>query len=71
MATSDDAGTRPRYTLDEFVAKLQGYVASRNRTSNDCALVVTDVGLDLCCTVDTDSGLEVECTNVLDILKPE
>jgi hypothetical protein len=80
MTTSEDAGSRKsRYTLEEFVAKLQDYMASRGHgdrnaksdPSDDCALVVTDTGLDLCCTVDTEHGLEVECTDVLDILKPE
>jgi hypothetical protein len=80
MTTSEDTGSRKStYTLDEFVAKLQDFMASRVRgdrsvesnRGDDCALVVTDTGLDLCCTVDTENGLEVECTNVLDILKPE
>jgi hypothetical protein len=80
MTTSEDTGSRKsRYTLDEFVAKLQEFMASRSYAdkraesdpSDDCALVVTDTGLDLCCTVDTEHGLEVECTDVLDILKPE
>lgn len=75
MTTQEDAyGRGPKYSLEEFVAKLQEFItqkSSRNRRS-DCALVVTDTGLDLCCTVETESGgLEVECTDVLDILKPE
>ena len=74
MTTSEDAYSRgPKYSLDEFDAKLQEFIAqksSQNRRS-DCALVVTDTGLDLCCAVDTESGdLEIECTDVLDILKP-
>lgn len=78
MTTSDDTrGSGSRYTLDEFVGKVQEFIASRDYgtaqadKSDDCALVVTDTGLDLCCTVKTDTGLEVECTDVLDILKPE
>jgi hypothetical protein len=39
--------------------------------NDDCTLVVTDIALDLCCTVDTENGPEIECTNVLDILTPE
>lgn len=78
MTTSNDTqDDRTRFTIDEFVAKIRSYVAERDYgkassdRSDDCALVVTDVGLDLCCTVDTDTGLEVICTDVLDILKPE
>jgi hypothetical protein len=65
---------RTSYTLDEFVAALRNHLASRygrEDSSDDCAIVVTDGGLDLCCTVDTDNGLEVECTDILTILKPE
>ena len=47
---------------------MQDFMSNRD---DDCTLVVTDTGLDLCCTVDTENGPEVECTNVLDILKPE
>ena len=69
MTTSEDTGSREsRYTLEEFVSKLQDFMSNRD---DDCTLVVTDTGLDLCCTVDTENGPEVECTNVLDILKPE
>ncbi len=65
-------GSGARYTVDDFVAKLREHAAPRRRDgSNDCALVVTDTGLDLCCTVETDGGLENQCTDVLDILKPE
>jgi hypothetical protein len=78
MTTSDDThGSSTGYTIEEFVARLQSFIASRDDgkeqsdRSDDCALVVTDTGLDLCCTVKTDTGLEVECTDVLDILKPE
>jgi hypothetical protein len=78
MTTSDETrGRSERFTIEEFVARLQRFIASRDYgkeqsdRSDDCALVVTDTGLDLCCTVKTDTGLEVECTDVLDILKPE
>src|SRR6266540_1602201 len=70
MTTREDAyRSGPKYSVEEFVAKLQEYTAQNRRS--DCALVVTDTGLDLCCTVETENGgLEVECTDVLDILKP-
>jgi hypothetical protein len=81
MTTSEDTGSRKsRYTLEEFVAKLQDFMASRGYSgggvksdrSDDCTLEVTDTGLDLCCSVETENGVEtIECTNVLDILKPE
>ena len=51
-----------------------GFTGDRSVESNrndNCTLVVTDIGLDLCCTVDTENGPEIKCTNVLDILKPE
>jgi hypothetical protein len=80
MTTSEDTGSRKsRYTLEEFVAKLQDFMASKgyrdggvkSDRSDDCAIEVTDTGLDLCCPVDTENGIEIECTNILDILKPE
>jgi hypothetical protein len=73
MTYPEDA--RVRYSLDEFVGRLRDFIdrrrSEKSDSSDDCAIVVTDVGLDLCCVVDTESGKEVECTNVLDILKPE
>jgi hypothetical protein len=75
MTSQEDRYRRgPRYSVDEFVAKLKEFVAqksSEGHERSDCALVVTDTGLDLCCVVDTENGKEVECTDVLDILKPE
>jgi hypothetical protein len=75
MTTSEDAySSGSKYSLEEFVAKLQGYIdqkSSEDGVRSDCALVVTDAGLDLCCTIDTDDGLEVQCIDVLKILKPE
>lgn len=80
MTTSEPTpGRRLTYSVDEFVAKLQGFTASRGRgprsvksdSGDDCVIEVTDTGLNVCCPVDTENGIEIECTDVLDILKPE
>jgi hypothetical protein len=74
MTTPKDArGRRSTYSVEEFVTKLQDFIARKSSrdSGDDCAIEVTDTGLNLCCPVDTENGIEIECTDVLDILKPE
>ena len=74
MTTPDYAGGRgSRYSVEDFVARLQDFIAQKSSrdSGDDCVIEVTDTGLNLCCPVDTENGIEIECTDILDILKPE
>jgi hypothetical protein len=74
VSTPDYAGGRgSRYSVEDFVARLQDFIAQKSSrdSGDDCAIEVTDTGLNLCCPVDTANGIEIECTDILDILKPE
>jgi hypothetical protein len=74
MASPEDVrGRGSTYSVEEFVGRLQDFIARKSSrdSGDDCAIEVTDTGLNLCCPVDTENGIEIECTDILDILKPE
>ena len=73
MTTSEGArGRGPTYSVDEFVAKLQDFIARKSSNSrDDCVLASGPNGLEVCCPIDVEDGIEIVCTPILEVLEAE